>query len=133
MIGRLTGKIAHVEIATAPGPKAVRTSHGFERDGQFSQQSLDDAVRSSDGAWDYLGEWHSHPASSGASSKDAASMCEIAADPAYMRAEPLLIVLTRARKNWVMRGYQWRAGKLVEIEVQEDGQRPSPSRPRRSG
>lgn len=107
LIGRLGPDRAVIEIATGPGPRAIHRRDMFQRDGAFSQRRLDAAVRASRGAWDYVGEWHSHPLDVDASARDAESVRSIAQDPAYQRREPLLVVLRRSGPRWEPSCYKW--------------------------
>jgi len=68
--------------ATGPGPKAVKSRSGFDRDIEFVQSELDKATRELGSRGLYIGEWHSHlEKAPEPSPRDVMSMCGIAQSP----------------------------------------------------
>src|SRR5690554_2991806 len=74
LAGRLTDDCVKIARATQAGPRATHTPNRFQRDGNYSQEELDAIVRESNGQFDYVGEWHSHPIQSLLSPIDIRSM-----------------------------------------------------------
>lgn len=106
LVGKFDGNCAVITSATGPGPKAERTPTEFRRDGEYSQWVLDETVAKSDGAQDYIGEWHSHPMNSGPSGKDFASLRWIAQNPNYAITQPVLGICRRHKDGiWLMSFY----------------------------
>lgn len=113
----------HACAAAGPGPAARHSPRGFTRDGEHSQQALESIVAASGGLADYTGEWHSHPENAGPSDRDRESMKEIARDPKYANASPILVLCIRsAAGNWSLRGYvaDRRGLREVRVVVTED-------------
>src|SRR5215212_3312521 len=70
LVGRVEGNRVLITYAIGPVPLALHSRHEFKRDGEYSQAVLDQIVTEMEGAYDYIGEWHSHPLKSGPSTKD---------------------------------------------------------------
>ena len=102
LIGKFSNSCAIVRHAIGPGPKAQRSPHRFKRDGEFSQSELDRYVKRSAGEFDYVGEWHSHPQYIGPSWVDLNSMAWIAANPAYLVKNPLLLICSNTNREWII-------------------------------
>lgn len=99
-----------------PGPQALRTPTRFRRDGEHAQAEVDRLHRDSGGRDDYVGEWHSHPASVGPSSVDRGSMAWIGGNERYRREEPVLIIMQRTQaRGWLPLAYRCVRGRLVEV------------------
>lgn len=116
--------VGHVDSAgrtvivgvVGPGPRAHRTPTRFRRDGEYAQVEVDRLHRESDGRDDYMGEWHSHPASMGPSGIDRGSMAWIGGNQRYRRNEPLLIIMQRTLwRGWRPLTYRWVQGHLTEV------------------
>jgi len=92
LIGRIEGSKAIIEMATGPGPKAVRTATRFERDVEFAQEALDaESAKETNNV--YLGEWHSHlVASPEPSGRDVLSMVGIADAHNYVTDCPVMLI-----------------------------------------
>ncbi len=85
--------IAHVVEITDAGPGATESATRFERDRDYCQERLDDAVRRLGDRGQYLGEWHSHlEAAPEPSPTDIESLVGIAEAPNYLIDEPVLII-----------------------------------------
>lgn len=105
-----------------PGPRAIRSPTKFRRDGEHAQSEVDRLHSESEGRDDYVGEWHSHPASVGPSGVDVRSMAWIGGNARYCRDQPLLIIMQRTRtRDWRPLTYRWVRGRLIEVRsVAED-------------
>lgn len=118
LVGRSDSTGIFVVHAIGPGPLATHERARFLRDGEYAQQELDSYVALSRESSDYIGEWHSHPAPVGPSSRDRDSMKWISNRESYNCAEPILIICVRnRRREWSPLGCQWRASELVSIPV----------------
>jgi integrative and conjugative element protein (TIGR02256 family) len=117
LIGRSNGDCVRIEHATGPGPRARHSAQSFKRDGDYSQRILDRIVAESGGEYDYVGEWHSHPAQHGPSAKDSAAMCWIADNTKYAIDQPVLgLCAGEAKGMWRLRVYLFDGHKLRELE-----------------
>ncbi|MGN7471999.1 ThiF family adenylyltransferase [Brevibacillus sp. SAFN-007a] len=83
--------------ASPPGPNAVRKKDWFERDVEFCQKFLDEAVEKMGKRGYYIGEWHFHPTGTNKPSpQDFASMMEIALQDNYETDTPICLILSPA-------------------------------------
>lgn len=106
LVGQTEGSRVSIQRATGAGPGAYHSPGRFKRDGDFSQEVLDALVRELRGEFDYVGEWHSHPAHSTPSSTDIKSMKWVATNPKYATTEPLMLLCTSVGMNsWQLRCY----------------------------
>lgn len=81
--------------ATGPGPKAVRTEIGFERDIEYCQKILNEEYQKYRNRSIYLGEWHCHPSGSNCpSNRDLMSLSEIAEAENYLVDEPIMLIFS---------------------------------------
>ena len=98
LIGHITEKGNYVIArATQPGPNAVKTRMSFERDEEFCQRELENALREIGRKGIYLGEWHYHPKGSNfPSGVDIRSLTEIAQQENYRIDKPILIIISSA-------------------------------------
>jgi len=84
-----------VTRVSGPGPKAIRRKDWFERDCEFCQQMLEEAVVEIGNRGQYVGEWHYHPTGSNhPSGRDLQSLTEIAMQTNYATDEPILIIIS---------------------------------------
>jgi integrative and conjugative element protein (TIGR02256 family) len=82
-----------VEIATEPGPKAIRKTNYFERDVEFCQEKLNTEFKKKGNKSVYIGEWHYHPfGNNKPSSIDLNSLFEISISPNYLVNNPIMII-----------------------------------------
>ena len=117
LVGRLNGNCVLIEHATRPGPKAQRSPHRFKRDGDYSQEVLDNIVAESKGEYDYIGEWHSHPAKSGPSAQDVAAMRWIASNNRYAIDRPILVLCTsKSVDTWQLSFYLFDGQRLRNLK-----------------
>jgi integrative and conjugative element protein (TIGR02256 family) len=94
LVGRRHGGDVIVVAASGPGPNAKATEQLFERDGPFCQEFLERVAADSEVPLDYVGEWHSHPASdSTPSPRDTKSLEDTARDPDYLTESPVMVIV----------------------------------------
>lgn len=113
---------AVIAQVTRPGPLAIRRRHGYVPDGDHDQQAIADVFAGTDGAVTYLGDWHSHPRSSGRLSPiDRRTLRRIAEAPEAATPHPLMIVVTGKSPRWALsakRGYMTGFGPFVCLRVE---------------
>lgn len=109
LIGRdIGGGTLEITVATAPGPGAVRRRFYFLRDKQFLQGVLDREVARADGAVEYVGEWHVHPALNAPPSwVDRRSLWRIARRRNYPTDSPILLIVESAHGERRLRAYEF--------------------------
>lgn len=84
-----------IERATGPGPNAVRTGTWFEKDIEYCQARLNEALSDLGERGLYLGEWHYHPAGENKpSGRDIKSLTEIAEQDNYRIDKPIMLILS---------------------------------------
>lgn len=106
LVGKTEGSHVLIQRATGAGPGAYHSPGRFIRDGNFSQEVLDALVQELRGEFDYVGEWHSHPAHSRPSITDIKSMKWVATNPKYATAEPIMLLCTNVGvHSWQPRCY----------------------------
>jgi len=123
LVGKVQNGCLFIEHATEPGPAAHHAPTKFIRDGYFSQEVLDALVKNSDGMFDYVGEWHSHPVKSRKqpSQLDLESMRWIAANEAYATNQPALLLCINAGLNrWRIRCYILVENNLRLLSIYQD-------------
>lgn len=121
LVGKFDENCVLIENATCPGPGARHSSHRFRRDGNYSQRVLDDIVMECEGEYDYIGEWHSHPAKSGPSPRDMAAMRWVANNDKYAIDQPILGLCTNeSAVNWRLNFYSFDGQQLLELKPCED-------------
>lgn len=100
LIGETRGDVLHVHLASDSGPKASESPSGFERDGHYCQAILEGAIADSNGAWTYVGEWHSHPKHEAfPSHTDVSSLAEISADANFNTPTPAMLIVGLESEN----------------------------------
>jgi integrative and conjugative element protein (TIGR02256 family) len=108
LIGRELGDALEITFASGPGPRAVRRKHYFLRDKVFLQRVLDREVARSNGAVEYVGEWHVHPALDAPPSFiDRRSLRRIARRRNYPTDRPVLLIVEKARGEQRLRAYEF--------------------------
>jgi integrative and conjugative element protein (TIGR02256 family) len=118
LVGRYDGSLADMVHAVGPGALAQHNASRFTRDGAYAQEQLDTLYVASEGVYDYLGEWHSHPSPQGPSAVDCASLRWISTNPAYGCPCPILILCQRnAHTRWRLLAYQWQQRALVPLHL----------------
>lgn len=118
LIGKIDDNIVHIEYATGPGPVAYHSRSRFQRDGDYSQVLLDTLVRYSRAEYDYIGEWHSHPAPVKPSSIDIKAMQWIIQNPKYAIVQPILGICTRIeRDEWALGIFVFTNGQLQRLPL----------------
>jgi hypothetical protein len=92
------------------------SSHSYRRRHRIAEAALSEALSSGNAGTvlGYVGEWHSHPAPLGASSRDLEELTRISQGTAQPIAL-IVLVPESSRQPWAMRGWvglrgqQWRA------------------------
>ncbi len=109
LIGRDAGVgVLEVTVATGPGPRAVRCRNFFLRDKVFLQRVLDREVARSNGAVEYIGEWHVHPALDAPPSfVDRRSLWRIARRSNYPTNRPVLLIVESLSGERRLRAYEF--------------------------
>lgn len=109
LIGRQLGDgTLEVTVVSGPGPRAVRRRHYFLRDKAFLQGVLDREVARNDGAVEYIGEWHVHPALDAPPSfVDRRSLWRIARRRNYPTNRPVLLIVESAGGERRLRAYEF--------------------------
>ena len=93
---------AVITHSTVAGPNAVHERARFVPDTLHDEEQVVRVFESTDGVSTYLGDWHTHPNSSGSLSwRDRKTLKVIASDPGAAADQPLMIVLTRAHGVWL--------------------------------
>lgn len=116
LIGRFEREHVFIDYATAPGPEAQHTIYEFKRNGDYSQEVLDNTVAESGGLVDYIGEWHSHPLKSRSSLKDMMAMQWIANNKKYAIQYPVMgLCMREGAGSWQVRFYLYYRLKLNEL------------------
>lgn len=119
LLGR-TSKDGVLEVvkASPPGPRAVHRRFYFSRDTKFLQRWLDEEYSRSDGAHDYVGEWHVHRAlDAPPSCVDKRSLWRIAKRANYATSEPILLIAEEAPPQRPLRAYRFTVGPRHHEEV----------------
>lgn len=103
---QLDDQTVRVTRASPPGPRAVHRRTRFSRDTRFLQRYLDDVHERSDGAEDYVGEWHVHPGlDAPPSGTDCRSLFRIARRRNYATDNPILIIVEDGADGRRLRAY----------------------------
>lgn len=126
--GILMGRVPQPEQllitqVSPPGPKARKRRYSFSRDTRFLQKWLDQRAEQSDGAEDYVGEWHVHHALDGPPSRtDRRSLWRIARRANYPTEQPVLLIVEDVAGERRMRLYRFTvepAKDMAEIALAE--------------
>jgi len=117
LIGKFINNCVVITRAVGPGLNAQHASNHFRRDGEYSQQILDTFVMESNGEYDYLGEWHSHPAPCGPSTTDIAAIRWIANNKKYSVNHPVMALCTReSADSWLVSLYLFDERRLRRMK-----------------
>lgn len=101
--------------ARGPGPEAKHRPRALIPDLRATQQAMDDVHARSQGAWGYVGEWHTHPGGTASpSQRDIGALAAISDDRDTDLAEPLALIvatiITRPRVQIrSVAAFRWRA------------------------
>jgi integrative and conjugative element protein (TIGR02256 family) len=94
LVGTRADDVVTIRKVSPPGPKAVHRRFWFSRDTDFLQRWLDEEYDRTDGAVDYVGEWHVHPRlNAPPSCVDRRALWRIACKSNYVTAEPILLIV----------------------------------------
>jgi integrative and conjugative element protein (TIGR02256 family) len=132
LAGFATPEMIVITHATGPGPSAERRRSSFQRDGEFTQEAVDQIFEKTARCSDYIGEWHSHPAPVGPSTIDISAMAMISRSPEYRCPKPIMVIAQRSRwRKWRLLGFQWIDETLhhLSVRVQSAEQLPHPVTP----
>lgn len=116
LIGTIESEIIVIKYASDAGPNAVHKHSNFIRDGEYTQQYLDNIVCGSKAAGNYIGEWHSHPINCGPSQKDVKAMIWVASNAKYDIATPIMGLCIKQNSSWQLRIFILHDGKLRQLE-----------------
>ena len=111
LVGAIENNCVIIQHAVGPGPTATHKHARFKRDGNYSQETLDRFVQKSQGKYDYIGEWHSHPVHSPPSRVDIDSMIWIASNKVYDIDEPILLICV-GPSRWIFQCFSLTEKKL---------------------
>lgn len=101
-----------VVVATGPGKRARATPASLQLDVHDLQTEVDRLWSASAGHVTYLGDWHLHHQDIPTpSSRDHASIREIASDPAIGVTDPVMLIIGRNR--WCA----WIGPEVLPVEV----------------
>lgn len=111
----------HVTRASPPGPRARHGPFSFSRDTPYLQRYLDEIHDRTEGAEDYIGEWHVHPALDAPPSRtDRRSLWRIARRKNYATDNPILIIVghTSAQRRYRAYGFVVKPKRVgLELEI----------------
>lgn len=120
LAGRLTEDCVQIEYAIQAGPQATHSPSRFQRDGDYSQKELNAIVRESNGEFDYVGEWHTHPRPSLLSSTDIRSMRWIISNGNYATMTPILLLYVRyvrcGKAKWQLHCYYFVKDSITRLQ-----------------
>lgn len=117
LVGKVVDDCVLITHATGPGPMALHSRYEFRRDGEYSQEILDQIVADTKGAYDYIGEWHSHPLKAGPSIKDVEAMNWISRNTKYKVIQPILcLCIQEIKHTWRINIYQFREQTVIRLK-----------------
>jgi len=95
LIGYVNDERAAIVVeASEAGPNAESSGAICSRDVEYTQQWLEDRLRSSVRKIEYIGEWHSHTSEDTTpSTTDTTSLTDIANSPNYLCRTPIMLIL----------------------------------------
>lgn len=104
-----------VVSASGPGPKSRQRIWGVEIDGEHSQQFCGAFYKSSNGCYDYVGDWHCHPSLSIAPSRQDAEAMAIMAAVEGITDNPISVIVSKFTGK--MHGYVWTGEALQPVRL----------------
>lgn len=100
LIGLVENNGLIITVATGPGPNAKHGYASFKRDREYCQKKLDYWAVTTNGQWDYVGEWHKHTGISVVpSSVDINTLCYIAHAKNYHITQPVSLIISEKPEN----------------------------------
>ena len=100
---------------TGPGPKSKQSMFGVEIDGNHSQHFCDERYESSNGAYDYIGDWHCHPSFSVSPSQPDREAISLMASVDGIVDNPVSLIASRFTKK--IHSYIWDGSDLVRVKL----------------
>ena len=105
IIGERRGVHLVVRMVSVPNFTDIRSRFSVNRIGKHHQEKVDTAFRESNGTWQYLGEWHTHP-----EDIPSPSMVDYNSWKKYLCSpDPLILIIVGRSKWWV--------GKKINQEI----------------
>ncbi|MDH2636480.1 Mov34/MPN/PAD-1 family protein [Acinetobacter nosocomialis] len=105
IIGERRGIHLVVRMVSVPNFSDIRSRFSVNRIGKHHQEKVDTAFRESNGTWQYLGEWHTHP-----ENIPSPSMVDYNSWKKYLSSpNPLILIIVGRTKWWV--------GKKINQEI----------------
>ncbi|MDR7017067.1 Mov34/MPN/PAD-1 family protein [Acinetobacter sp. 3657] len=105
IIGERRGIHLVVRMVSVPNFSDIRSRFSVNRIGKHHQEKVDKAFRESNGTWQYLGEWHTHP-----ENIPSPSMVDYNSWKKYLSSsDPLILIIVGRTKWWV--------GKKINQEI----------------
>ena len=90
-----------LNAAGLSGPRSRRSVLGFQAERTFEWELIEQVVRDSEGAYTYVGDWHTHPIGSCfPSARDRATAMSVAASPEAGTAQPVLWIASQTAWPW---------------------------------
>lgn len=86
-----------IRMVSEPGHSDIRNRFMVNRVSMHHQQAVDDAFNKSKGAWQYLGEWHTHPEDVPKPSRTDYSSWQ----KHLVSSEPLILIIVGRTDIWV--------------------------------
>lgn len=97
IIGERRGVHLVVRMVSVPNFTDIRSRFSVNRIGKHHQEKVDTAFRESNGTWQYLGEWHTHP-----EDIPSPSMVDYNSWKKYLCCpDPLILIIVGRTKWWV--------------------------------
>ena len=99
-----------------PGPNAAHSRRRFVPDHEWQCARLDELFKQSNGKLVYLGDWHTHPDSTGNLSwLDHRTLSAIAKHPAARLISPLMLIGGGRVSSWQWRCHQYDGKRLLGL------------------
>jgi len=111
LIGERRG--VHIVIKTVSEPSAwdIRSRFRVDRVSKHHQKAVDNAFKKSDGEWQYLGEWHTHP-----EDVPRPSMTDYSSWHKNLKSsDPLILIIAGRRDFWVGKKIQGNIEVLKKV------------------
>lgn len=105
IIGERRGMHLVIRTVSVPSDADLRSRFEVNRISKHHQEKVDTAFRESNGTWQYLGEWHTHP-----EDVPSPSMTDYSSWNKYLHSpDPLILIIVGRTKWWV--------GKKINQEI----------------